>query len=147
MWGGQNASKNFLFIREWAVFLSKSIVWMDSSEAHVFRFDARDVEKSRLKAHRPFRKIHHKAGAIGAGHEPLNASYFDDIAATLEGVHEWLLTGPGAAKEQMLSHVRRHHLPLEKSLYGVEDLDHPTDGQLIDHARRFFKAADRMHAR
>ena len=34
---------------------------------------------------------------------------------------------------------------LEKSLYGIETLDHPTDGQLVDHARRFFKAADRMH--
>jgi len=125
---------------------AKAIVWMDSSEAHVFRFNAQDVEKARLKAHRPFRKVHHKAGAIGAGHEPLNTAYFTEVSGALEGVHEWLLTGPHGAKEQFLAHVR-HHLPmLEKSLYGVETLDHPTDGQLVDHARRFFKAADRMHA-
>ena len=26
----------------------------------------------------------------------------------------------------------------------VEPMDHPTDGELLDHARRFFKAADKM---
>ena len=27
---------------------------------------------------------------------------------------------------------------------GVESADHPTDGVLLDHARRYFLAADRM---
>ena len=125
---------------------SKAVVWMDSSEAHVFRFNAADVEKSRLKSQRPFRKVHHKAGSIGAGHEPLNASYFSDIAAALDGVHEWLLTGPHGAKEQMLGYTRLHSPQLGQNLYGVETLDRLTDGQLMDHARRFYKAADRMHA-
>ncbi len=126
---------------------SHAIVWMDSTEAHVFRFDAADVEKARIKANRPFRKIHHKAGVIGAGHDPLNTAYFSDIAVALGDVDEWLLTGPHGAKEQMVAHCQSSLPQLKAKLFGVETLDHPTDGQLIDHARHYFKAADRMHAR
>src|SRR5260370_39598136 len=85
---------------------SHAIVWIDSKEAHVFGFNADDVEKHRIKAHNPFRKIHHKAGVIGAGHVHLDHTYFHEIAMALDGVREWLLTGPGGAKDEMLSYVR-----------------------------------------
>ena len=74
---------------------SHAIVWMDSREAHVFRFSAEDVERQRIRSHSPFRKIHHKAGVIGAGHVHLDHGYFDEIAEALDGIQEWLLTGPG----------------------------------------------------
>jgi hypothetical protein len=125
---------------------SHAIVWMDSTEAHIFRFNAEDVDKARIKAHRPFRKIHHKAGVVGAGHDPLDTAYLGEIAVALDGAQEWLLTGPHGAKEQLLAYVQHSPLRLKDRLFGVETLDHPTDGQLVDHARRFFKAADRMHA-
>ncbi len=32
-----------------------AIVWMDSKEARVFRFNAVDVENDRIRAHNPFR--------------------------------------------------------------------------------------------
>ena len=123
---------------------SHAIVWVDSKEAHVFRFNADDVEKQRVKAHSPFRKIHHKAGVIGAGHIHLDHAFFDEIAKDLDGVQEWLLTGPGAAKDELSSYLGTLKQGLREKLVGVESADHPTDGQLVDHARRFFKAADRM---
>jgi len=73
---------------------SHAIVWMDSREAHVFRFSADDVERQRIRSHSPFRKIHHKAGVIGAGHVHLDHGYFEEIAEALDGIQEWLLTGP-----------------------------------------------------
>jgi len=123
---------------------SHAIVWMDSKEAHVFQFNASDVEKQRIKAHLPFRKIHHKAGVIGAGHVHLDHHYFDEIAQALDGVQEWLLTGSGAGKSEMRSYLKGKLPELDKKLLAVESADHPTDGQLLDHARRFFKAADRL---
>ena len=33
---------------------------------------------------------------------------------------------------------------LKKKLAGVEPMDRPTDGELVKHARHFFKAVDRM---
>ena len=121
-----------------------AIVWMNSKEAHVFRFNAEDVDSQRIKAHNPFRKIHHKAGVIGAGHLHLDHAYFDDIAKALDGAPEWLLTGPGGAKNEMSSYLHTLKHGLGENLLGVETVDHPSDGQLVDHARRFFKVADRM---
>jgi hypothetical protein len=123
---------------------SHAIVWMDSREAHVFRFNASDVERERIQAHNPFRKVHHKAGVIGAGHMALDAGFFDHVVDALGGVTEWLLTGPSGAKLELLNHVDAHRPDLRKSLVGIESMDHPTDGELVDHARRAFKAIDRM---
>jgi stalled ribosome rescue protein Dom34 len=123
---------------------SHAIVWIDSKEAHVFQFNADDVEKQRIKAHLPFQKIHHKAGVIGAGHVHLDHHYFDEIAGTLEDVQEWILTGPSTAKDEMRNYLRTSQPALEKKLLTVETSAHPTDGQLLDHARRFFKTADKM---
>ena len=125
---------------------SHAVVWMDSKEAHVFRFNAEDVEHERIRSHNPFRKVHHKAGVIGAGHLQLDRDYFDHIIDALRGANEWLLVGPGAAKDQLLHHVAAHVAWLKEKLVGVEAMDHPTDGELLAHARRFFKAADRMRA-
>jgi stalled ribosome rescue protein Dom34 len=117
---------------------------MDSKEAHVFQFNADDVEKQRIKAHLPFRKIHHKAGVIGAGHVHLDHHYFDEIGQALEGVQEWILTGPSTAKDEMRGYLHNSRPALEEKLLAVETSAHPTDGQLLDHAHRFFKTADRM---
>lgn len=123
---------------------SHAIVWMDSREAHVFRFSADDVEKQRIRAHSPFRKIHHKAGVIGAGHQHLDRAFFDEIAKALTGVEEWLLAGPGTAKQELASHVERHAPDLKQALCGVLGADHPSDGELVDQARRAFKKIDRL---
>ena len=76
----------------------------------------------------------------------LDRDYFDHIIDALRGTNEWLLVGPGAAKDQLLHHVAAHVAWLKEKLVGVEAMDHPTDGELLAHARRFFKAADRMRA-
>jgi stalled ribosome rescue protein Dom34 len=121
-----------------------AIVWMDSKEAHIFRFNAADVESEHFKAHNPFRKVHHKAGVIGAGHMSLDTGFFDHIVEALEGTTEWLLVGPSGAKQELLKYLESHVPLVRKSLVGTETMDHPTDGELLDHARRAFKAIDRM---
>ena len=121
-----------------------AIVWMDAKEAHVFHFGADDVEKERIRSHSPFRKVHHKAGVIGAGHVHLDHRYFDEIAEALSGIQEWLLIGPGAAKTEMASYAEQHLPDLNRKLLGVQPADHPTDGELLAHARQAFKKADRL---
>ena len=123
---------------------SHAIVWMDSREARVFRFNAADVEREHVRAHNPFRQVHHKAGVIGAGHMALDGHFFDEVVDALQGATEWLVTGPAAAKLAFVKHIEGHRPDLRRSLVGIESMDHPTDGQLLDHARRAFKAIDRM---
>jgi stalled ribosome rescue protein Dom34 len=121
-----------------------AIVWMDAKEAHVFHFGADDIEKERIKAHSPFRKVHHKAGVIGAGHVHPDHHYFDEIAEALSGIQEWLLIGPGAAKTEMASYAEQRLPDLSRKLLGVQPADHPTDGELLAHARQAFRKADRL---
>lgn len=121
-----------------------AIVWMDSKEARIFRFNTADVEHERIKAHNPFRKVHHKAGVIGAGHMRLDHSFFVDIMEALAGTTEWLLVGPSGAKNELLKHVEQHAPEVRRTLVDVRTMDHPTDGELLDHARRAFKGIDRM---
>ncbi len=123
---------------------SHAIVWMDTKEAHVFRFNADDVERQDIKAHNPFRKVHHKAGVIGAGHSALDLSYLDHIVDAVRGTTEWLLVGPAQAKLELVRHIEKHLPHVKETLVGVEAMDHPTDGELLDHARRAFKAIDRL---
>jgi stalled ribosome rescue protein Dom34 len=117
---------------------------MDHREAHVFRFSPDDVEKKRLFANNPFAKVHHKAGEIGAGHVHLDHRYFDEIADGLQGVEEWLLTGPGNARTELANYLEQHRSDLKGKLLANEAADHPTDGELLDRARRTFKRLDRM---
>ena len=121
-----------------------AVLWMDFKEAHVFRFGAEDVEKERIKSHAPSRKVHHKAGTIGAGHAHADKAFFEEVAAALVGVNEWLLVGPGYSKNDFLRHIEAHAPALKDSLAAVEPMDHPTDGELLEMARCFFKAFDRM---
>ena len=121
-----------------------AIVWMDSKHARIFRFNAADIERERIEAHNPYRQVHHKAGVIGSGHMAVDGHFFDEIIEGLQGATEWLLTGPAAAKLEFVKHVEGHRPQLRQSLVGIEAMDHPTDGELMDHARRAFKAIDRM---
>ena len=123
-----------------------AVVWMDSKEAHVFRFTAEDVEKARIRADNPFRKIHHKAGVIGAGHVHLDREFFDHIVEALGTPREWLLLGPGKAKEEFLRYLADHKVPLGEGVVAVEATKHPTDSELLHHANGLFRAIDKMQS-
>lgn len=125
---------------------SHAVVWMDQKEAHTFCFNATDVEAVRTRSDSAFRKVHHKAGAIGSGHQKPDASYFEGIARTLSGVNEWILLGPGEAKNQFSKYLKDHRPAVDGTLVAVEAADHPTDAEVVAYARRHFKAIDRMRA-
>jgi hypothetical protein len=57
-----------------------------------------------------------------------------------------LITGPGSAKTELSSYIQRTHPDLARRISGIETVDHPTDAQLLAHARSFFKKEYREHA-
>ena len=123
-----------------------AVVWLDFKEAHIFLFNADDVERKQIKAHAPSHKVHQKAGVVGSGHTHDDSAYFKSIVEALAGTKGWLVTGPAATKNELASYVEKHAPQLKSQLIGIEPMDHPTDGELVDHARRVFKAADKMKA-
>lgn len=121
-----------------------AVVWIDYHEARIFKFDAEDVEKKRIKADTPSHQIHTKAGNIGSGHAHDSKQYFHSVVEAIADMDEWLVVGPAAAKTELVKHIESHDPRLRERLIGVEPMDHPTDGELLKHARRFFDAADKM---
>ena len=55
-----------------------------------------------------------------------------------------LITGPANAKTELIKHIHQHAPQLMKIIVGVETVDHPSDAQLVAHARHYFKIEDLM---
>ena len=120
-----------------------AVMWIDHREARVFHFGRHDVESLVLHPERPTRQVHHKSNTIGSGHEVL-ASEFLHAAQSISDAGAVLITGPGSAKTELMTHIEKHNPKLVKLILGVETVDHPSDGQLVAYARKYFKSADQM---
>lgn len=121
-------------------------VWLDHKEAHIFYILHDAVEKATLTV--TPHHVHHKhpKGAEGAKAHPDDARRFHhDIARSLEGSEAILVVGPSTAKLEFIRHVHKHDPALEPRIVGIETVDHPTDGQLVAYARKYFERTDRMH--
>lgn len=121
-----------------------AVVWMDHNEARIFQFNATDVEKTVEHAASGKGHVHHHAGSGGSNKSGADKDYLNRVAADLEPAGEILVVGPGQAKLEFLRHVHKHNPQLEKKILSVETVDHPTDGQLLAYARKYFKKADKM---
>ena len=66
------------------------------------------------------------------------------ITEALRGAQEILVVGPAQAKLQLIKHIHARAADMVKNIVGVETVDHPTDGQLVAYARKYFVAKDRM---
>ena len=120
-------------------------VWIDHKEAKIFHVDAAEVEHTTVKA--PAHHIHNKHPRSGeeAKEHPNDAKhFFDDVARALVGQDEILIVGPAKAKLEFIRHLHTHQHAIEPKIVGVETVDHPTDGQLVAFAKKYFVAADRM---
>ena len=88
--------------------------------------------------------IHHKANSIGSGHAAEDHAFLEAVAQSIADAGAVLVTGPANAKTELIKHISQHDPRLMKIIVGVETVDHPSDGQLVAHARHYFRAEDRM---
>lgn len=122
-----------------------ALVWIDHREARVFRFDATDVERTRVRSSHPDQHLHHKANSGDSGHVRPDKEFLERVTAALVHAGAILITGPANAKTELAHYIEHAHPSLAERISGVETLDHPSDSELIALARTFFKADDRMH--
>lgn len=120
-----------------------AVVWIDHQEARVFHFNAADVEKLVLHAHNPTRHVHHKANEVGSGHADADAKFLHAVVEAMSDAQEILITGPAGTKTALVKHVAQHDPVVLKRIFGVESADHPTDAQIVAHARHYFSGVDR----
>lgn len=105
---------------------------------------ADDVEKIVVHPAKPHHHLHSKSGAVGTGRLAEDKSYYHDIVEALKGSQEILVVGPAQAKLQLIKYMHAHEHSTAEKVVGVETVDHPSDGQLVAYARKYFVAKDRM---
>jgi len=121
-----------------------AVVWLDHAEAHVMQISPDDVEKSIVYPVNPHIHLHSRRGTLGSGRQAEDTDYFHAIVEALKGAQEILVVGPAQAKLQLIEHIHARAPDMVKNIVGVETVDHPTDGQLVAYARKYFVAKDHM---
>ena len=124
-----------------------AIVWIDHLEARVFHFNVSEVDRLVLHPHNPTCHIHHKANTIGSGHAAEDHDFLQQVAEAVADAGAVLITGPAQTKTELVKHIARHLPNLKAKIAAVETVDHPTDGELVAHARKYFKADHQLPPR
>ncbi len=119
-------------------------VWIDHHEARVFHFNEDDVQHQVVHPKHAARHLHHKANSVGSGHSPEDHDFYHAVVQAIGAAGAVLVVGPASAKHELIKFVDKHAPPLRARIAAVETLDHPSDGEIVAHARKFFRAADRM---
>ena len=119
------------------------VVWMDHKEAKILALDG-NTHFARIENPSRDERLHHRAGSVGVGHRHENAQYLRQVADAIASAHEIVVTGPALAKVEFVDWMTRHAPQTASRVLGVETLDHPTNGELMAFAKRFFRAKDRM---
>ena len=122
-------------------------VWIDHKEARIFFIHPDKVLESTIHAPEPdFHK--HPKDAEGTRERPTDANrFFHDVARSLAGTDGVLIVGPSTAKLEFFRYVHKHDPALEPRIVALETVDHPTDGQIIAYAKKYFKLGERIRSR
>ncbi|MCG2584222.1 translational machinery protein [Massilia sp. TS11] len=112
------------------------VVWLDHEEAHLIGFNRDESESSVIKSDAAHKHVRGKTVD--------SAAYFDDLAKALKTAVEVLVVGPGQEKLKLVKHLVKHHHDQADKIVGVETIDHPSDGQLLAYARKYFHRVDNM---
>lgn len=121
-----------------------AVVWLDHNEAHVIHISPDEVEQSVVTPATPHRNLHRKRGSVSGSRQPEDQLYYHEVVEALGGATEILIVGPGHAKLELIKHIHSHDHEVVDRVIGVESVDHPSDGQLVAFARKYFVAKDRM---
>ena len=119
-----------------------AIVWIDHKQARVFHFNVEEADKTVVKDHvvRDLRSREKRTGQRTEDNKP----FFEDVAKAIADASAILIVGPAQEKDFFAKFLAEQHPSIRAHVEGVEKADHPSDGELLDFARRYVKAADHM---
>ena len=124
-----------------------AIVWIDHQQAKIFQFDADDVKTATVRSSHPHEHIHHKANSGDSGHVAVDKAFLKRVGDAVSHAASILITGPAGTKKELATYLGNDQPHVAAKVVGVEPLDHPSDGELLAFARKFFAPEDRLQAR
>jgi stalled ribosome rescue protein Dom34 len=114
-----------------------AVVWIDHQTAQILQFDAEHVQAQKIKAHSHHTAKH--ASGVRTQHE-----FFGQVCDALEGISELLIVGPKTGITDFEHYAKKHRAQTAAHIVGTEVTDHPSEGQLVAMARKYFLKYDRM---
>ena len=114
-------------------------VWIDHNEARISRVFSNKPEGEVIAAPHHHHHKHPKSPEGAKEHPEDDKRFFHEVARSLEGSAAVLIVGPSSAKLEFLKYVQKHDHALFAKIIGIETADHPTDGQLLAHAKAYFE--------
>lgn len=114
-----------------------AVVHIDHQSAQILQFDAEHVEASKVKASSRHTAQH--GSRVRTEHE-----FFGHVCDALAGIAEILVVGPGTGLADFQHYVNRHSPETARRIVDYQPVDHPSEGQLVALARRYFLKYDRM---
>ncbi|HTN63430.1 MAG TPA: translational machinery protein [Devosia sp.] len=124
--------------------MSHFCVWIDHYQAKIFNVTD-DVDVNAIDDQKPRHHIHRTSDHVGLGTEPMSAAFLNEVATALQPAKAIFIVGPGRAKTDLAGCLNEHFPAIAKQIWAIEPMDHPSDAELIDTARKYFRAAIRMH--
>jgi stalled ribosome rescue protein Dom34 len=119
-----------------------AVVWIDHQRARILHFNVEEADRTLVRDH-IVRDIHAHEKRTGRRIEE-NKPFFEDVAKAIADAGAILIVGPAQEKDFFAGFLAEKHPAIRTHVEGVEKADHPTDGELLDFARRYVKTADRM---
>ena len=119
-----------------------AVVWIDHKQARVFHFNVEEADRTLIHDH-VVRDLHSRDKRTGKRVEE-NKPFFEDVARTIADAGAILIVGPAQEKDFFAKFLAEKHPAIRTHVEAVEKADHPSDGELLEFARRTLKAADRM---
>lgn len=111
--------------------LFHAVVWIDHHNAKVVQFDAEQVQIQKVQAHSHDTRQHNSG--VRTEHE-----FFAEVCDELAGVSQVVVTGSHTALSDFRHYVDKHRTAAAQQIVAWEVVDHPTEGQLVAFARKYF---------
>jgi hypothetical protein len=135
--GGRLTAPVIAVKRSLLVSLCHAVVLIDHQSGQIVQFDAEHTRAQKVKAHTHYTRQH--GSGVRTEHE-----FFAEVCDALTGIAEVLVTGPHTAQADFRHYVEKHRPEAARRIVGWQTVDHPTEGQLLALARKFFDKHDRM---
>jgi stalled ribosome rescue protein Dom34 len=119
-----------------------AVVWIDHQRARIVHFNVEEADRTSVRDH-VVRDLHAHEKRTGHRTEE-NKPFFEDVAKAIADAGAILIVGPAQEKDFFAKFLGEKHPAIRAHVEGVEKADHPSDGELLDFARRYVKAADHM---
>ena len=114
-----------------------AVAFVDHHQAQVLQFTSEKVVERKVHEHKHLTRQH--GSNVRSEHE-----FFGSVCDSLAGIAEVLVVGGHQGLADFRHYVDKHRAHVAPQIVGWETVDHPTEGQLVALARRFFVKHDRM---